>query len=164
MASKIEESEAFEKLRTFVARTLPSARLRWHDGAEPPDFDLFIDDIEYAVEVTQLRKLFQIGQARLPMRAIGRELESFVRRAEAALVASGGFVGSYAVVVPRPIPDLRLREPELIELIRAGAQELQLAPLQAKTMLLRVDRRQCSLLKLAEQGCSLTLYGPTDSQ
>jgi len=163
LASKSEESKAFAKLRRFVSSALPTASVRWHDGSEPPDFDLFIDDVEYAVEVTELRKLYEVGAARLPFLVIGRELEAFVQRAERALVDAGGFNGEYAVVIPRPIPGLRTREHELIGLIGAGIEALHTAPPNAKVPFLRVDRRRCSLIKLAADGCRLVLYGPTDA-
>jgi len=164
LASKSEESKAFAKLRRFVSSALPTASVRWHDGSEPPDFDLFIDDVEYAVEVTEIRKLYEVGAARLPFRVIGRELEEFVDRAQRTLVDAGGFDGEYAVVIPRPILSLRTREPELIGLIGAAIEALHAAPTNARIPFLHVDRRRCSLIKLADHGCRLVLYGPTDAQ
>jgi len=119
MASKIIEERAF-------------ANLRWQDGAEPPDFDLFIDDVEYAIEITEMRKLLEVGRMRLPFGVIGRDLEAFVRRAESALLASGEFIGEYAVDIPRQIPDLMKLESELVTLIRGAIADLRDVPLGIK--------------------------------
>lgn len=164
MASKVDEAKAFAKLRAFILSGFPSAQLRWQEGAEPPDFDLFIDDILYAVEITEMRKQFEVGKAQLPFRVIGRELDAFVKRAESALNASGGFDGDYAVIIPRPIPDLRKREAELIALIRGAIEALRDAPQNTKVPVFRIGSRQCWLLKRGRGGRRLTLHGPADSQ
>lgn len=164
MTSKVDEAKAFAKLRAFILTRFPSAQLRWQDGAEPPDFDLFIEDIQYAVEITEMRKLFKVGKAQLPFRVIGRELDAFVKRAESALIASGGFDGEYAVVIPRPIPDLRYREPEIVSLIGVAIAALRDAPQDTKVPIVRIGSRQCWLLKLGRDGHRLILHGPADSQ
>lgn len=164
MPSKAEEDRARDTFSSFLTRSFASDQIVWRNGSEPPDHWLDLGGESFAVEVTALRKRYDIGGGiRLPLRAMGRELEALVSRVERELVVQNCIRGKYAVQIFRAIPDLKKLEPEILALIRATVTDLEEQAIGAKKPFMRVAQRTCSIVKLDSDGAALVLWGPTDS-
>jgi hypothetical protein len=77
----------------------------WQDGADPPDFEVIINDVIYPVEVAQLMESVASGKRKLPERGWTSTLTKVADRVEAEMKRRGVLRGTYCLhLVPVPEP------------------------------------------------------------
>jgi hypothetical protein len=92
---------------TFLTTASSQTSIIWDEGANPPDYDLTIDGVKYAVEVTALMERIQVGSITLPESGIIDSLWSLVDEIEATAQKQNILTGSYVVGFLHPIVDFK---------------------------------------------------------
>lgn len=78
----------------------------WNDGADPPDFEVTINDVIYPVEVAQLMELVTSGERERSERGWTAKLTSVADQIEAEMKRRGVLRGTYCLhLVPVQEPD-----------------------------------------------------------
>lgn len=109
---RINESHARDVFRTLL-RELGTTTQHWRRGPEPPDFYLRTPDRSFAVEVTRVMEVYQIGNQSSTTQGVRHALNALARRIERTARERGLLSGTYVLRLV-PIPDLRRRESEVV--------------------------------------------------
>ena len=88
--------------------------ISWTPGTEPPDRYLTIGDQRFAVEITQIMEVVDLGSHAMPDHGVAQALARFGQDLEKEARKRGILHGSYAIYL-EPIPHFKTRQAELTE-------------------------------------------------
>ena len=152
---RVNESHARDVFRTML-HELGTTTQHWRRGREPPDFYLRTADRSYAVEVTRVMEVHQVGNQSSTTQGVRHALNVLARRIDSAAKARGVLSGTYVLRLV-PIPELSRREPEILErallyisdtrdLASAPAGILGLGTLARHVTIKKVDARHAQVV------------------
>ena len=108
---RLDEDFARETFERFLKARCHGGTL-WSTGGEPPDYDLEVDHVSYAVEITQIMGSIELAGQHISARATIESLRRFVSAVEWRAVDLGILTGGYHLHVC-PVPNLRQVAEEL---------------------------------------------------
>lgn len=132
-----QNDEELCKLRfnEYLTNFFPEEIIKWEDvpkESEPPDYYLLLNEIQYAVEVTDLVEKIDVGTKRLlPREEVNKTFVDFVKDVERIAKKNDWLSGAYTVNFRRPIKNFRKIRAELQEQILdyiRSTKELDSAP------------------------------------
>lgn len=161
MALRESEIKCRDSFDAFLRGAAPALSPRWEDGDDPPDLDLFIDEQQFAVEVTTVIKKERLGKVELPLRVVVTALQAVVEDAERTVRDANLLRGTFVAQCPRPIANLEKRRIEIVARIWDAVGRLWSAPPGTKAVFLRESGRTFLVTRVSEEGSALYLGGPT---
>lgn len=160
-------SENFCKniLHDFLMKHLPNSTISWVQEGDPPDYYLFIDGTQYAVEITIIVETLDVGVKNpLPMGKIQDELKKFIQEVESVAHHEGYLRGLYHVTFLKPICKFTavktIIRDKLITYLR-NTQNLSNAPSE---IIYESDSQICEIKKVRGENNRILMSGPGDSK
>lgn len=163
MKSEIEElcRSAF---LSFLDSSLSNQDVEWKDvdhKEEPPDYYLWLDNIQYAIEVTTLMEQIDIGKHKFPAITIVASLWRIVDSVEAVAKSNKTLRGAYSVHFTRPIENLNRFRKQIYQNLLVYVENTQLTGSMPEQLIFERGRQKVTIQKINNQKSYIGKIGPT---
>lgn len=163
MKSKVEEhcKAAFQN---FLVNHLDYHEIVWEDvnpQEEPPDYYLWLDETQYAIEVTTLMEKVEIGKQKLPFHSVLASFNDLVDKVKEDATKNNTLHGVYVVRFTKPIDNFSKLRNQLHQVLLSYVQDTQSVTSTLEKLIFKCGRQKVFIKKLNDQKSNIHRFGPT---